>query len=71
MKENEMPEKVYLLDCNEAMVTPLEGDTIYVREDAFIEKVADYIKRHSALLDSEGNDRMPKWIEEFKKAMML
>ena len=40
-----MPEKIYLLDYNDAMVTPLEGDTTYVREDTFIEKAADYIKK--------------------------
>lgn len=39
-----MPEKIYLFDYNDAMVTPLEGDTIYVREDAFIEKAAEWIK---------------------------
>ena len=41
VKEEEMPDKVYLLDYNDAMVTPLEGDTVYVREDAFIEKACD------------------------------
>lgn len=43
----------------------------YVRKDSFIERAADYIKRHSALLDSDGNDCMPEWIENFKKAMKL
>ena len=38
MKANEIPERVYLFDYNDAMVTPLEGDTVYVREDAFIKK---------------------------------
>jgi hypothetical protein len=38
MKAEEMPEKIYLFDYNDAMVTPIEGDTTYVREDAFIEK---------------------------------
>jgi hypothetical protein len=33
-----MPERIYIFDYNDAMVTPLEGDTVYVREDAFIEK---------------------------------
>lgn len=37
------PEKIYLLDYNDAMVTPLEGDTVYVREDAFIEKVINFL----------------------------
>ena len=39
-----MPKKIYLFDYNDAMVTPLEGDTVYVREDAFIEKAAEWIK---------------------------
>lgn len=37
MKANEMPKRIYLFDYNDTMVTPLEGDTVYVREDAFIE----------------------------------
>lgn len=44
MKAKDMPKKIYLLDYNEAMVTPLEGDTTYVREDAFIEKACEWIK---------------------------
>lgn len=44
MQANEMPKKIYLFDYNDAMVTPLEGDTVYVREDAFIEKAAEWIK---------------------------
>ena len=44
MKAKEMPEKIHLFDYNDAMVTPLEGDTIYVREDAFIEKACEWIR---------------------------
>ena len=40
----EMPERIYLFDCNDAMVTPLEGDTEYVRKDSFIEKVCAFLK---------------------------
>ena len=29
----EMPERIYLFYCNDAMVTPLEGDTEYIRKD--------------------------------------
>ena len=63
-----MPKKVYLFDYNDAMITPLEGDTTYVREDAFIEKAAEY------LMDYEFNDSPTiadrrKRVEEFKKAM--
>ena len=49
MKANEMPEKIYIFDYNDAMVTPLEGDTVYVREDAFIEKA---VKRLEHYLDN-------------------
>ena len=45
MKANEMPERIYIFDYNDAMVTPLEGDTMYVREDAFIEKVESFLNR--------------------------
>lgn len=44
MKANEMPERIYIFDYNDAMGTPLEGDTVYVREDAFIEKAVQFIK---------------------------
>ena len=40
----EMPVRIYLFDCNDAMVTPLEGDTEYVRKDSFIEKVCAFLK---------------------------
>lgn len=41
-----MPERIYIFDYNDAMVTPLEGDTVYVREDAFIEKACGWIKEN-------------------------
>ena len=46
MKANEMPERIYIFDYNDAMVTPLEGDTMYVREDAFIEKACEFLKSY-------------------------
>ena len=46
MKANEIPERIYIFDYNDAMVTPLEGDTVYVREDAFIEKACGWIKEN-------------------------
>ena len=46
MKANEMPDRIYIFDYNDAMVTPLEGDTVYVREDAFIEKACGWIKEN-------------------------
>jgi len=69
MKANEMPERIYIFDYNDAMVTPLEGDTMYVREDAFIEKACSYIRLYSALLDTENNDCMPEWLDKFRNAM--
>ena len=68
MKANEMPERVYIFDYNDAMVTPLEGDTTYVREDAFIEKACDYLSYH---LDTSKIDVNYKFdfIEKFRKAM--
>lgn len=61
MKANEMPERIYIFDYNDAMVTPLEGDTMYVREDAFIEKAVLYIQQHWIW--------NTKIIEDFRKNM--
>ena len=46
MKANEMPEKIYIFDYNDAMVTPLEGETVYVREDAFIERAEEWLRKN-------------------------
>ena len=70
MKANEMPEKIYIFDYNDAMVTPLEGDTVYVREDAFIEKAtlwlltnaSDYCNLHNSYDTKE-------LVEDFVNAM--
>ena len=70
MKANEMPEKIYIFDYNDAMVTPLEGDTVYVREDAFIEKAtlwlltnaSDYCNLHNSYNTKE-------FVEDFVTAM--
>ena len=70
MKANEMPEKIHLFDYNDAMVTPLEGDTTYVREDAFIEKAAKWLDETLRNTDFYENE-IELMIEEFKKAMML
>ncbi len=73
MKANEMPKKIYLFDYNDAMVTPIEGDTVYVREDAFIEKACEFLKSYrQEIYDGMGyiagivNDET---IEDFKKYM--
>ena len=55
MKANEMPERIYIFDYNDAMVTPLEGDTVYVREDAFIEKAERYIRSVADGLDRDDD----------------
>ena len=79
MKAN-APEKIYIFEYqlpreNHVVRYGVNQDTCvkglveYTRTDAFIEKAADYIKRHSALLDSDGNDCMPEWLEKFKEAM--
>ena len=55
MKANKMPERIYIFDYNDAMVTPLEGDTVYVREDAFIEKAERYIRSVADGLDRDDD----------------
>lgn len=70
MKANEMPKKIYLFDYNDAMVTPIEGDTVYVREDAFIEKACDFWKDHLAGYDICDDD-IERSVESFKLAMRL
>lgn len=59
MKANEMPERIYIFDYNDAMVTPLEGDTTYVREDAFIEKAIAWLKENAANYVSKDNQGEP------------
>ena len=63
-----MPKKIFLFDYNDAMITPLEGDTTYVREDAFIEKAAEYLMDYE-FSDSPTIADRRKRVEEFKKAM--
>ena len=74
MKANEMPERIYLFDYNDAMVTPLEGDTVYVREDAFIDKAAEWlmesVEKHISA-DGEYTVYYTEMFEDFKKAMKL
>ena len=40
----EMPERIYLFDCNDAMATPLDGDTEYIRKDIVDEMIKDLEK---------------------------
>ena len=73
MKAREMPEKIYLFDYNDAMVTPLEGDTIYVREDAFIERACEYLDLHCNDVKTEDNGIVGwidnEFINHFRQAM--
>ena len=48
----EMPERIYLFDCNEAMVTPLEGDTEYIRKD-IVDEMIKTAKDHTFFAGSE------------------
>ena len=70
METNEMPKRIYLFDYNDAMVTPLEGDTVYVREDAFIEKAAEWLDKTLRDTDFYENE-IELFIKVFKKAMKL
>ena len=69
MKANEMPERIYLFDYNDAMVTQLEGDTVYVREDAFIEKAAKWLEDNA--IEYWGTEAVDNgmMIDDFKKYM--
>lgn len=66
MKANEMPERIYIFDYNDAMVTPLEGDTVYIREDAFIKKACEYLMEYE-FNDSPTIADRRKRVEDFKK----
>ena len=63
----EMPERIYLFDCNDAMTIPLEGDTEYIRKDFFIKKACKWIKTHICVFKSVEEVDMFK--DLFKKAM--
>ena len=69
MIANEMPEKIYLFDCNDAMVTPLEGNTVYVRKDAFIEKTEKYLQEHLIDYWSQSVTDESKFIDKFRNYM--
>ena len=61
-----MPQKIYLFDYNDAMVTPLEGDTVYVREDAFIEKADKFV---SSFFHPDDTELKKIALDEFHKYM--
>lgn len=63
----EMPERIYLFDCNDAMTTPLEGDTEYIKKDSFIEKACKWLEMHTCVFKSVEEVDMFK--DLFKKAM--
>lgn len=70
-----MPKKIYLFDYNDAMVTPLDGDTVYVREDAFIEKALAYLHDKFYFSNvfygivSTDFNAMEEMFEDFRKYM--
>ena len=69
-----MPERIYIFDYNDAMVTPMEGDTVYIREDAFIEKVAIWLNNCFISHDEYGVistqfDTEEEMFEDFKNYM--
>lgn len=66
MKENEMPERIYLFDYNDAMVKPLKGDTMYVREDVFIEKADKFI---NSFFHPDDTELKKVILDEFHKYM--
>ena len=69
----EMPERIYLFDCNEAMTTPLEGDTEYIRKDSFVNKACEWLREHRDYVATEDNGISgwipERFIEDFKKYM--
>ena len=48
----EMPERIYLFDCNDAMTTPLEGDTEYIRKD-IVDEIIKTAEDHAYFAESE------------------
>lgn len=73
MKANEAPEKIYLDiepnldDCTWHLTNP-NGDSIeYIRTDAFVEKVWNWIEDN--LLSSNQQDKSRFYYEQFKKYM--
>ena len=48
----EMPERIYLFDCNDSMTTPLEGDTEYIRKD-IVDEMIKTAEDHAYFAGSE------------------
>lgn len=72
MKANEMPKKIYIFDYNDAMVTPIKGDTVYVREDTFIEKACEWLEIHTFSelnLDFGHSLQIKEFVDRFKEHM--
>ena len=47
-----MPERIYLFDYNEALTTPLEGDTVYIRKD-IVDEMIKTAEDHAYFAGSE------------------
>ena len=48
----EMPERIYLFDCNESLTIPLEGDTEYIRKD-IVDEMIKTAEDHAFFAGSE------------------
>ena len=72
--KGKMPKKIYLFDYNEAMLTPLKGDTVYVREDAFIKSATEWLQGFmecSNLFEYQvPESEQKRVIEDFKNHML-
>ena len=59
----EMPERIYLFDCNETMTTPLEGDTEYIRKD-IVDEMIKTAEDHAYFAGSEyAREEVIEWID--------
>lgn len=66
----EMPGRIYLCDCNEAMTTPLEGDTEYIRKDIVAELIKtaeDWVAIAAAKTYLQENPVTPVWHDASEK----
>lgn len=71
MKENEVPEKIWVheLSAKELNVPLKEYHIEYIRADAFIEKACAWIGNNYCAYDSNSHYDKELFIEEFRKYM--
>ena len=69
----EMPERIYLFDCNDAMTTPLEGDTEYIRKDIVDDRIKDFKKSNGGtsmtIEEYDSKTGLRNSIERIEKAL--